>query len=374
MDVSSPGRITTIGRERSPPVSRGDTVGEMDDAQLAGFPKIQLHEHLDGGLRPSTIIELAHDCGYDGLPTTDSAVLADWFARTVKIGGLPGYLSTFEHTISVLQTPEAIERVAYESAVDLADDGVIYAEVRFAPELNTRTGLGLDDVIEAALSGFARGSAERSIEIGFIVDGMRHAARTLEAAQAAVRWKDHGVVGFDIAGPELGYPPTEHREAFELARAAGLGITIHAGEADGLASITEALHTCGADRLGHGVRIVDDIDGDRLGPLAEEVRSRAVTLEMCPRSNIDTGAVPSLPDHPVDRLLRLGFAVTVNCDNRLMSATSPTSELRGLIETFGWGVDEVGAVNLNAARAVFAAESVRRDLVARIERHADGVR
>ena len=346
----------------------------MDDALLARFPKIQLHEHLDGGLRPSTIIELADECGYDGLPTTDVTELAEWFARTVKVGGLPGYLSTFEHTISVLQTAGAIERVAYESTVDLADDGVIYAEVRFAPELNTRAGLGLDDVIEAALSGFARGSAERSIGIGYIVDGMRHASRTLEAAQAAVRWRDRGVVGFDIAGPELGFPPTDHREAFELARAAGLGITIHAGEADGLESIAEALHTCRAERLGHGVRIIDDIDGENLGPLAEEARAGGVTLEMCPRSNIDTGAVASLPAHPVDRLLRLGFAVTVNCDNRLMSSTSPTSELRGLVETFGWGIDEVAEVNLNAARAVFAPESVRRDLVSQIETFVDGVR
>lgn len=346
----------------------------MDEALLARFPKIQLHEHLDGGLRPSTIIELADDCGYDGLPTTDAAALADWFVSTAKGGGLPGYLSTFEHAISVLQTAEAIERVAYESAVDLADDRVIYAEVRFAPELNTRAGLVLDDVIEAALAGFARGSAERSIGIGYIVDGMRHAARTREAAQAAVRWKDQGVVGFDIAGPELGHPPTDHREAFEVARAAGLGITIHAGEADGLSSISAALHTCRAERLGHGVRLIDDIDGDNLGPLAEEVRAAGVTLEMCPRSNIDTGAVPSLPAHPVDRLLRLGFAVTVNCDNRLMSDTSPTTELRGLVENFGWGIDEVAKVNLNAARAVFAPESVRRDLVSRIQAFVEGVR
>ena len=346
----------------------------MDDARLADFPKVQLHEHLDGGLRPATIIELADAYGYHSLPTTDASALADWFARTVKVGGLPGYLSTFDHTISVLQTSEALERVAYESAVDLAEEGVIYAEVRFAPELNTRAGLKIDDVIEAALAGFARGSAERSIGIGYIVDGMRHASRTLEAAQAAARWKDQGVVGFDIAGPELGYPPTEHQEAFDVARAAGLGITIHAGEADGLTSMTEALHAGLADRLGHGVRIVDDIDGEQLGPLADEIRARGVTLEMCPRSNVDTGAVPSLAAHPIDRLLRLGFAVTVNCDNRLMSDTSPTAELRGLIDTFGWGSDEVAEVNLNAARAVFAPEPVRRDLVSRIAAFVGGVR
>ena len=346
----------------------------MDHAQLVRFPKVQLHEHLDGGLRPSTIIELADECGYEGLPTTDAPALADWFARTVKGGGLPGYLSTFDHTIAVLQTPEAIERVAYESAVDLAADGVIHAEVRFAPELNTRAGLGIDDVIEAALAGFARGSAERSIGIGYIVDGMRHSSRTLEAARAAVRWRDRGVVGFDIAGPELGYPPTDHREAFDLARAGGLGITIHAGEADGLASIRGALETCRADRLGHGVRIVDDIEGETLGPLAAEIRSREVPLELCPRSNVDTGAVSTLAHHPVDHLLRLGFTVTVNCDNRLMSATSPSAELRDLVETFGWGVDEITEVNLNAARALFAPASIREDLASRVAAFADEVR
>lgn len=341
----------------------------MHNSDLAAFPKIQLHEHLDGGLRPQTMIELADEIGYTALPSTDAPALADWFHQTVKVGGLLGYLATFEHTIAVLQTPDAIERVAYESVIDLADDGVIHAEVRFAPELNTRTGLSLDDVIEAALAGFARGSQARDIEVGLIVDGMRQQRHTLDAARAAVRWREQGVVGFDIAGPEAGFPPAEHLEAFDVARAGGLGITIHAGEAHGLASIAEALHTCGADRIGHGVRIVDDIEGDRLGPLAAEVLDRRIALEMCPRSNVDTGAVTGLADHPIDRLLRLGFNVTVNCDNRLMSDTSPVSELRNLIETFGWGVDQVRAVNRNAATVVFASDDRRRALVERIESH-----
>ncbi|MEX2654886.1 MAG: adenosine deaminase [Acidimicrobiia bacterium] len=341
----------------------------MNSSDLVIFPKVQLHEHLDGGLRPQTMIELADEVGYAALPSTDAATLAHWFHQTVKVGGLPGYLATFEHTISVLQTPDAIERVAYESALDLSDDGVIHAEVRFAPELNTRSGLSLDDVIEASLAGFVRGSRERDIEVGLIVDGMRQEHRTLEAARAAVRWRDQGVVGFDIAGPEAGFPPADHLEAFEVARAGGLGITIHAGEAHGLSSIAEAIHTCGADRIGHGVRIVDDIEGGRLGPLAAEIRERGVALEMCPRSNVDTGAVAGLADHPIDRLHQLGFTVTVNCDNRLMSDTSPVSELQNLMETFGWGVDEVRAVNRNAAEVVFASDARRRELVGRIDGH-----
>ena len=338
---------------------------------LTSFPKIVLHEHLDGGLRPSTIVELADEVGYVGLPTSDPTELAAWFARTVKTGGLPGYLATFDHTIAVLQTAEAIERVAYEAVVDLATEGVIHAEIRFAPEHNTKLGLSLDDVIEAALAGLERGRRSAGIGVGLIVDAMRNADRSLEAARAAVRWQRAGVVGFDIAGPEAGFPASDHREAFELARSAGLGITIHAGEADGLASIADALHNCGAERIGHGVRITDDIAGEVLGPLATEIRDRQVVLELCPRSNVDTGAVPSIAAHPIDRLLRLGFAVTVNCDNRLMSNTGPVGEVGELVATFGWGSDEIRTVMLNAAGAVFASDAERRALTERIASHAD---
>jgi adenosine deaminase len=339
----------------------------MDMQALAAVPKIQLHDHLDGGLRTQTIIELAERSGYEGLPSTDPEELARWFSEPVRIGGLPGYLSTFDHTIAVMQTEEAIERVAYESAADLAADQVIYAEVRFAPEWNTQQGLALDDVIGAALAGFARARREHAIDVRLIVDAMRNMGRSQEAAEAAVRWADSGVVGFDIAGPEAGYPPAEHLAAFDIARRGGLGITIHAGEGDGLASIAEALNECGAERIGHGVRISDDIEGDRLGALAKQVRDSRVPLELCPRSNADTGAVDSLRDHPIDRLMKLGFNVTVNCDNRLMSSTSPTVELAGLVETFAWGSAEIRQVTLNAAAAAFVDDSTRRELTARIE-------
>ncbi len=326
----------------------------MDQAAIRGLPKVILHEHLDGGLRPSTILELADEVGYRGLPAGDAESLRAWFGDAVRIGGLPGYLSTFAHTIGVLQTSPAIERVAYEAAEDLAADGVVYAEVRFAPELNTADGLSLDEVLEAALAGLRRGSRDHGIVLGLIVDGMRSGTRTTEAAEAAVRWREQGVVGYDIAGPEAGFPSVDHLPAFEIARRGGLGVTIHAGEAFGLDSIAQAIHECGADRIGHGVRIVDDIEGERLGRLAREVRDRRIPLELCPTSNVDTGAVRSLEDHPIDRLLRLGFMVTLNCDNRLMSATSPSGEMAAMAAVFGWGIDEFEQVTENAAAAAFS--------------------
>lgn len=339
----------------------------MNREELRALPKVQLHEHLDGGLRPETIVELAAEVGYDGLPETEPEALAEWFVRSVKVGGLPGYLATFDHTIAVLQTASALDRVGFESAVDLAAEGVVYAEVRFAPELNTRSGLSIDDVLEAALAGLARGSAEAGIDVGLVVDGMRNHSRSVEAAEAAVRWRDAGVVGFDIAGPEAGFPPADHLEAFRIAAGGGLGITIHAGEADGLDSIASALHDCGAQRLGHGIRIVDDIDGDRLGPLATEVRDRRIPLEICPQSNVDTGAADSIGEHPIDRLLRLGFAVTVNCDNRLMSGTDPNTELQALVGAFGWGADEIRTVTRNAAVAAFLPPERIAGLLARLD-------
>jgi len=338
----------------------------MDDRAIRALPKVLLHEHLDGGIRPGTVVELADAIGYDGLPTTDPDRLARWFTDAARVGGLPAYLATFEHTIAVLQTVDALERVAYEAGADLAADGVVHAEVRFAPELNTRRGLTIDEVLEAALAGLARASRTHAIGLGLIVDGMRNGPHTTDAAAAAVRWADRGVVGFDIAGPEAGFPPSLHREAFDLARAGGLGITIHAGESYGPASIAQAVRECRADRIGHGVRIVDDIDDDGgLGPVAAEIRDRSIPLEVCPTSNIDTGAFASLADHPVDRLARLGFVVTLNCDNRLMSGTSPTFEMAAMRDTFGWGREDFRRVTLAAAGGLFVDGEVRRDLVDR---------
>src|SRR3954453_9702716 len=287
-------------------------------------PKVLLHDHLDGGLRPATVIELAREFGYEGLPTTDADALAAAFTIGADRKSLVLYLEGFEHTVGGMQTPDALERVAFECAQDLAADGVAYAEVRHAPELSTRDGLSPDEVVQAILRGFARGEQETGIRMGFIVTAMRQFARSVEIAELAIRYRDQGVVGFDVAGPEAGYPPTRYLDAFNLIHQANFHVTIHAGEAFGLPSIWEALQWCGAHRLGHGVRIVDDItlpeDGElTMGRLATYVRDQRIPLEMCPTSNVHTGAVASIEEHPIDLLRRLRFRVTVNTDNRLMS-------------------------------------------------------
>ncbi len=303
-------------------------------AALRRAPKVVLHDHLDGGLRPATVVELAAAEGYTGLPTGDARELAGWFTRSEARSSLDLYLGRFEHTVAVMQTEAALRRVAFECAEDLADDGVVYAEVRFAPELHLDAGLTLDQVVDAVVAGIAEGSQGRKITIGVLLTAMRHAARSTEIAELALRHRDNGVVGFDIAGSEAGFPPSRHLDAFRLIAQGNFHITIHAGEAFGLPSIWEAVQFCGAERLGHGVRIVDDItvgpDGEPvLGRLANFVRDRRVVLELCPTSNVDTGAVPSIAQHPIDLLKRLRFRVTVNTDNRLMSDITPVAGVRG---------------------------------------------
>ncbi|MDP8903819.1 MAG: adenosine deaminase [Chloroflexota bacterium] len=331
-------------------------------------PKVLLHDHLDGGLRATTVIELARDCGYAGLPTTDPGQLASFFTSGADRKSLELYLEGFEHTVAVLQTREALSRVAAECAEDLAADGVVYAEVRYAPELSTRAELTLDDVVEAVLDGFERGSAGRGITLRFIVTAMRTAARSLEIAQLAVRHRDQGVVGFDIAGAEAGYPPTRHLDAFQYIAHENFHITIHAGESFGLPSIWEALQWCGAERLGHGVRIVDDIDvrpdGEiHLGRLASYVRDRRVPLEMCPTSNVHTGAVRSIEEHPLDLLRRLRFRVTVNTDNRLMSGVTLSDEFETVSRAFDFGLDEMQWLTLNAMKSAFSPFDLRLRLI-----------
>jgi adenosine deaminase len=327
-------------------------------------PKALLHDHLDGGLRPATVIDLANEFGYKGLPTTDVDDLATWFRRGADRKSLELYLETFAHTVGVLQDRDAIVRVAVECAEDLAADGVVYAEVRYAPELSTAKGMTLDEVLEANLEGFRLGSARAAaaghpIVMRVLATAMRQAARSVEVAECAIRWRDAGVVGFDIAGPEAGYRPTRHLEAFDKVRHENFHITIHAGEGFGLPSIWEALQFCGAERLGHGVRIVDDIkvleDGSvELGRLAAFVRDRRVPLEMCPTSNVHSGAASSIAEHPFDLLRRLRFRVTVNTDNRLMSDVSMSSEFKVLDEAFGLGLGEMEWLTINAMKSAFA--------------------
>ncbi|MFE2421246.1 adenosine deaminase [Streptomyces hokutonensis] len=331
--------------------------------QIRRAPKVLLHDHLDGGLRPGTIVELAGDAGYTGLPETDPDKLGVWFAEAADSGSLERYLETFSHTVAVMQTRDALIRVARECAEDLAEDGVVYAEVRYAPEQHLDGGLSLEEVVEAVNEGFRQGESlarenGRRIRVGALLTAMRHAARALEIAELANRYRDLGVVGFDIAGAEAGFPPTRHLDAFEYLKRENNHFTIHAGEAFGLPSIWQALQWCGADRLGHGVRIIDDIqvqeDGTvKLGRLASYVRDKRIPLELCPSSNLQTGAADSYAGHPIGLLRRLHFRATVNTDNRLMSHTSMSSEFEHLVEAFGYSLDDMQWFSVNAMKSAF---------------------
>ena len=325
-------------------------------------PKVVLHEHLDGGLRPSTVLELAREINYKGLPTSDPDELRRWFIADSPGSDLVRYLEGFAHTTAVMQTKEQLERVASESALDLARDGVVYAEVRFAPELHTRRGLVLDEIVRAVLDGFAHGVRQaalegRTIVVRSILSAMRQDIHSEEIARLAVRFRDEGVCGFDIAGPEDGFPPTEHLSAFHLIQRENFHMTVHAGEAFGLPSIWEAVQFCDAERIGHGVRIIDDItrvgDHYELGRLASFIRDRRIPLEVCPTSNVHTGAAASIAQHPIELLRKLRFRVTLNTDNRLMSGITMSSEFEACAATFGWTLDDMEWLTLNAAKSAF---------------------
>lgn len=328
--------------------------------ELKAAPKVLLHDHLDGGLRPATIVELAAEAGHT-LPRTDAGELGQWFVESADSGSLERYLETFDHTVAVMQTAEGIRRVASECVQDLAADGVVYAEVRYAPEQHLTGGLSLEQVVDAVREGFDDGmaKAERPIVARQLLTAMRHQARSMEIAELSVAYRDGGVVGFDIAGAEAGYPPTRHLDAFEYLQRENAHFTIHAGEAFGLPSIWQAIQWCGADRLGHGVRIIDDITYDEpngkveLGRLAAYVRDRRIPLEMCPSSNLQTGAADSIAEHPIGLLTKLKFRVTVNTDNRLMSGTSMSRELALLAEAFGYGLPEFRWFAINAMKSAF---------------------
>jgi adenosine deaminase len=341
-------------------------------AAIRAAPKVLLHDHLDGGLRAQTIVELADEIGYTELPTRDADELGSWMTRGANRRDLVLYLETFAHTVGVMQTAGSLTRVARECAEDLAADGIVYAEVRFAPELHLELGLTLDEVVAAVQEGFRQGSsAAGRIEVRTLLTAMRTAARSLEIADLAIRWRDRGVCGFDIAGAEAGYPPTRHLDAFEQVRRENFHLTIHAGEAFGPRSIWEALQLCGAERLGHGVRIVDDIamsaDGAvTLGPLAAMVRDRRVPLELCPTSNLHSGAVGSIAEHPIGLLSDLRFRVTVNTDNRLMSRISLSKEMANLVDAFGFDWDRLQWLTVNAMKSAFLPFDERGELIERV--------
>ncbi|MBK8468816.1 MAG: adenosine deaminase [Actinomycetales bacterium] len=357
----------------------------MEHESIVAAPKVLLHDHLDGGLRPQTIIELADEVGYGGLPSTDAADLDRWFRESSDSGSLIRYLQTFDQTVAVMQTEAGLHRVARECALDLSADGIVYAESRFAPEQHLSQGLSLEQVVEAVNAGFRDGEREAAaaghpIRVTALLTAMRHAAKSSEIATLAVRYRDDGVAGFDIAGAEDGFPPTRHLDAFEYLQRENAHFTIHAGEAFGLPSIWEAVQYCSTDRLGHGVRIVDDItiggvpvplwvaqahaakvrnylDVDlstvRLGRLAAYVRDSRIPLEMCPSSNVQTGAARTLGLHPISLLLRLLFRVTLNTDNRLMSGTTLSREAELMVDEAGWTLGDLRWVSINAMKSAF---------------------
>jgi len=357
------------------------------DIDIQTLPKISLHDHLDGGLRPQTILELADTDGLElptdpetGKPIDSASRLGQWFADQSDSGSLVEYLKTFDITTGVMQTAEGLERVAREFVEDLADDGVIYGEIRWAPEQHLQRGLTLDAAFEAVQSGLNQGVKNvadhgHQIQVGQLICAMRHLDRGLEIAQLALRHRDRGAAGFDIAGPEAGFPPARMADAFDLLASEMFPVTIHAGEADGVESIRSALVDGRAVRLGHGVRIAEDMRNlsassaqeAGLGLVASWVLDHQIPLETSPSSNLQTGAVAAwgntMKSHPIDALYRLGFAVTINTDNRLMSGTTLTRELFLVSEAFGCGIDDLLAFQLTAANGSFVSLERKEALV-----------
>jgi adenosine deaminase len=331
---------------------------KLEKELLQSVPKVLLHEHLDGVLRPQSVIELARDTGYANLPTADPRALAQWFHRGANQGSLAKYLEGFAHTIAVMQTEEALERVAYEQAEDLSKDGVVYFETRFAPVFHTRNGLTHQQVVSAVLRGLERGRRNFGVSSGLIICAMRNMDVSLEMAELAVDFRARGVVGFDLAGEEGGFPPKKHVDAFHYIQRENFNITIHAGEGYGKESIWQAIQYCGAHRIGHGTRLIDDIavmDGKavKLGDLAQYVLDKRIPLEICLLSNVHTGATPSLAEHPFKILYQEKFRVTLNTDNRLMSSTTMTQEFEAAAETFGLSMDDFEKITINAMKSAF---------------------
>ncbi|MBV6511269.1 MAG: adenosine deaminase [Ignavibacteriales bacterium] len=322
-------------------------------------PKVLLHDHLDGGLRPQTVIDLARDLKYKKLPTSDPGELAEWFHRGANKGNLVEFLQGFEHTCGVMQTREGLTRVAYEMMEDMAQENVCYVETRFAPVLHTEKGLYHDDVVKAVLEGLEKGKRDFGVGYGLILCGMRNMKDSLEIAELAVNYRDQGVVGFDLAGEEGGYPPKKHIEAFQFIQRQNFNITIHAGEAFGKESIWQAIQWCGAHRIGHGTRLIEDFSFDAegkvtgMGDLAQYVLDKRIPIEVCLLSNVFTGAVDKIENHPFGVLYKSKFRLTINTDDRLMGNTTMTKEFLTAVETFGINLDDIEKLTINAMKSAF---------------------
>jgi adenosine deaminase len=336
---------------------------------IKAAPKVLLHDHLDGGLRPQTIINLAKDLHYKKLPTKDPAELGKWFHRGANKGNLVEYLQGFEHTTAVMQTKEALEQVAYEMMEDMKNDGVYYVETRFAPVFHTNKGLYPEDVVSAVLDGLERGKKDFGVGYGLILCGMRNMKNTLEIAELAVNFRSQGVVGFDLAGEEGGYPPKKHVDAFQFIQRENFNITIHAGEAFGKESIWQAIQWCGAHRIGHATRLKEDITFDNngnvvaFGELAQYVLDKRIPLEICLLSNVHTGAVDKIENHPFGVLFKEKFRVTINTDDRLMSDTTMTKEFLTAIEYFNLNLDEIEKITINSMKSAFIHYKERLDFI-----------
>ena len=336
---------------------------------IPSFPKVVLHDHLDGGLRPSTVLELAQEVGYRGLPTTDPDDLAEWFDQSGS-SSLEEYLTAFEHTTAVMSTPEALERVAYEAAEDLAADGVVYAEIRFAPSLHNSDAMDRRTAADAVVRGLEAAERDHGVITRAIVDALRQHDDSTEVAAMAVEAGGR-VVAFDLAGPEAGYPNSDYAEACSIALDGGLRLTLHAGEGDGVANIADAL-SCGAQRIGHGVRIIEDTTIDDgaivgMGAVAARVLGEGIALEVCPHSNLHTHMYPTPADHPVGLLYRAGFPITLNTDNRLMSRTTMSREFELVTDHHGFTKEDLRVVTLQGVDAAFCDDDTRRRVRERVE-------
>jgi adenosine deaminase len=346
-------------------------VPRLTEDVVRRLPKALLHDHLDGGLRPQTIVELARDQKYDALPTRDPGELAGWFHRGAQRGSLPLYLEGFVHTCGVMQTEESLERVAYEMLEDMRDDGVVYVETRFAPVFHTHKGLHWDDVVAAVLKGLERGRKEFGVEWGLIICAMRNMKLSEEMAELAVDFRDRGVVGFDLAGEEGGFPPKKHIDAFHYIQRANFNITVHAGEAFGKESIWQAIQWCGAHRIGHATRLIDDIALDtqdptriaKIGELAQYILDKRIPLEICLSSNVHTGAAESVRAHPFGVYHRCRFRVTLNTDDRLMSDTTMTKEFLLAQEAFALDLQDLEKITINAMKSAFIPYDRRIQLI-----------
>ena len=339
---------------------------------IRAAPKVLLHDHLDGGLRPQTIIDLAKEQKYIKLPTKDAGELAEWFHRGANKGNLVEYLQGFEHTCAVMQSKENLERVAYEMMEDMKRDGVCYVETRYAPVFHTSKGLYNEDVVTAVLSGLEKGKKDFGVGYGLILCGMRNMKNTLEIAELAVNFRNKGVVGFDLAGEEGGYPPKKHIDAFQFIQRANFNITIHAGEAFGKESIWQAIQWCGAHRIGHATHLKEDFIFDDkggiagFGDLAQYILDKRIPLEICLLSNVHTGAIDKIENHPFGLLFKEKFRVTINTDDRLMSNTTMTKEFLVAIEHFNLTMEDIEKITINSMKSAFIPYKKRLDFIYKV--------